>query len=164
MTSSLSFTKQDRRFLRRALELAGENVARGDGGPFGAVIVKDGRIIAEGWNRVVALQDPTAHAEVEAIRAACRQVRHFHLDGCTLYASSEPCPLCLAAACWARLARILYANERAAAAAIGFCDDELYAELQRPHAERHIPTLHLPLPDAAAPLFAWRDKNDKTLY
>lgn len=155
---------QDEAFLRRALELAQENVERGDGGPFGAVIVQDGRIIAEGWNRVIATHDPTAHAEVEAIRAACQQARHFHLPGATLYASSEPCPLCLAAAYWAQVARILYANDRALAAAIGFCDDELYEQFQQPREARRIPTHHVHLPGADKPLFAWQDRNDRTLY
>jgi tRNA(Arg) A34 adenosine deaminase TadA len=158
------FTAQDEWFLRRALELAQENVRRGDGGPFGALIVKDGRIIAEGWNRVIAACDPTAHAEIEAIRAACRQLGHFHLESCTLYASSEPCPLCLAAANWAQVARIIYANGRERAAAIGFSDSDLYQELQRPGPERRIPTLRLSLPEAEAPLKAWAAKADKIPY
>jgi tRNA(Arg) A34 adenosine deaminase TadA len=155
---------QDEFFLRRALELAQSNVARGDGGPFGAVIVKAGQIVAEGWNRVIARCDPTAHAEIEAIRAACRQLGDVHLKGCTLYASSEPCPLCLAAANWAQVARIVYANDRSAAAAIGFSDSDLYQELQRPGPERRIPTLHFPLPNAEAPLKAWAAKADRKLY
>jgi tRNA(Arg) A34 adenosine deaminase TadA len=155
---------RDEAFLRRALELARDNVERGDGGPFGAVIVKDGKIIAEGWNRVIVGCDPTAHAEIEAIRAACRHLRHFHLEGATLYASSEPCPLCLAAAYWARVERIVYANDRSLAAAIGFCDDALYDEFRLPQEARRIPALHLPLPQAEAPLLAWRDKNDRVSY
>jgi tRNA(Arg) A34 adenosine deaminase TadA len=151
----------DEAFLKRALELAYDNVELGDGGPFGAVIVKEGQIIAEGRNRVIAGCDPTAHAEIEAIRAACRRLRHFHLEGCTLYASSEPCPLCLAAAYWARIKRIVYANDRKIAAAIGFCDDDLYAQFNLPPEARQIPMLHLPLPQAQAPLLAWRDKNDR---
>lgn len=157
-------TEQDERFLRRTLELACLNVERGDGGPFGAVITRNGEIIAEGWNRVVADKDPTAHAEVLAIRAACQKLQHFHLEGCTLYASSEPCPMCLAAAYWARVDRIVYANDRRAAAAIGFCDEALYTELQCPPEERQVPILHHPLPDALAPLTAWAARKDRTCY
>ena len=116
----------DDRFLARAVELAAAGSERGDGGPFGAVIVRAGEIVGEGWNRVVAGKDPTAHAEIGAIRAACAALASFHLPGCTLYASSEPCPMCLAAAYWARIERIVFANSRAEAAAIGFCDDDLY--------------------------------------
>ena len=119
-------------FLRRAIELARQGSERGDGGPFGAVLVRDGKIIAEGWNRVVASLDPTAHAEIGAIRTACAAVGSFHLPNTTLYASSEPCPMCLSAAYWARIERIVFANSRAEAAAIGFCDDELYSELIYP--------------------------------
>jgi guanine deaminase len=119
-------------FLRRALELALKGSELGEGGPFGAVIVRAGKIIGEGWNRVVASRDPTAHAEIMAIRAACAAVDSFHLPDSTLYASSEPCPMCLAAAYWARIGRIVFANSRAEAAAIGFCDDELYSELEPP--------------------------------
>lgn len=156
--------EQDERFLRRALELARANVERGDGGPFGAVITRQGAIIAEGWNRVVVDKDPTAHAEIVAIRAACRQLQHFHLAGCTLYASSEPCPMCLAAAYWARVERIVYANARDAAAAIGFSDAALYGELQCAPAARQVPTLHLPLAGAQAPLDAWLARQDRTAY
>ncbi len=145
----------DDRFLARAIELAEHAARSGEGGPFGAVIVRDGKIVAEGWNRVVASHDPTAHAEIGAIRAACAEVGHFHLPGCTLYASSEPCPMCLSAAYWARIERIVFANSRAEAAAIGFCDDELYAELNRPFSARRIAMEHRPLPDARAPLERW---------
>lgn len=148
-------TAQDETLLRRTLELALANVEQADGGPFGALIAKNGAIIAESWNRVVADNDPTAHAEILAIRAACRQLQHFHLEGCTLYASSEPCPMCLAAAYWARVDRIVYANSRDEAAAIGFCDDELYCQLQLPKEARQVPMLHLPLSDATLPLQAW---------
>jgi tRNA(Arg) A34 adenosine deaminase TadA len=157
-------TAEDEIFLRRALQLARDNVEQGDGGPFGAVIVRAGAIIAEGRNQVIARHDPTAHAEIQAIRAACRHLRHFHLEGCALYASSEPCPLCLAAAYWARVERVIYANDRRLAAAIGFCDDELYEQLKQPPNARRIPAFHLPLKDAEAPLLAWRDKNDRVPY
>lgn len=145
----------DERFLARAVELAATGSAAGDGGPFGAVVVRDGQIVGEGWNRVVANRDPTAHAEVNAIRAACSTLASFHLTGCTLYASSEPCPMCLAAAYWARIGRIVFANSRAEAAAIGFCDDELYCELNREPAARRVVMEHLPLPGALEPLRRW---------
>jgi len=145
----------DDQFLARAIELARHGSESGDGGPFGAVIVRDGKIIAEGWNRVVASHDPTAHAEISAIRRACAETAHFHLPGCTLYASSEPCPMCLSAAYWARIERIVFANSRAEAAAIGFCDDELYSELNRHFSARSIVMEHHPIPGALAPLERW---------
>lgn len=151
-------------FLARAIELARQGSQQGDGGPFGAVIVHDGRIIGEGWNRVVADKDPTAHAEIAAIRMACAALGQFHLSGCTLYASSEPCPMCLSAAYWARIARIVFANSRAEAAAIGFCDDELYDELARDCAERRVIMEHRPLPGALEPMQAWAANPQRTPY
>ena len=142
-------------FLARAIELATRGSQAGEGGPFGAVLVRDGHIIAEGWNRVVASNDPTAHAEIGAIRTACAGAGHFHLPGCTLYASSEPCPMCLSAAYWARIERIVFANSRAEAAAIGFCDDELYSELNRHFSARSIVMEHRPLPGALDPMRQW---------
>jgi len=142
-------------FLARAIELARQGSELGDGGPFGAVIVHDGKIVAEAWNNVVASKDPTAHAEIAAIRSASAVLDRFHLNGCTLYASSEPCPMCLAAAYWAHIERIVFANSRAEAAAIGFSDDWLYDELQMPLAERRIPMKHRPLPGAAEAMQAW---------
>lgn len=151
-------------FLTRAVELARHGSEAGDGGPFGAVIVRDGRIVAESWNRVVACRDPTAHAEISAIRSACAHLDDFHLTGCTLYASSEPCPMCLAAAYWARIERVVFANSRAEAAAIGFCDDELYGELNRNFAERRIVMEHRPLAGALAPLIAWSGNPTRIAY
>jgi len=154
----------DDQFLARAIELARQGSASGEGGPFGAVIVRDGRIIAEGWNRVVASRDPTAHAEIGAIRSACVGLGHFHLHGCTLYASSEPCPMCLSAAYWARIERIVFANSRAEAAAIGFCDDELYSELNRHFSARSIVMEHHPLPGALEPLELWAANPGRIPY
>lgn len=151
-------------FLARAIQLATLGSEAGDGGPFGAVIVCEGRIVAEGWNRVVASHDPTAHAEICAIRSACSTFGHFHLPGSTLYASSEPCPMCLSAAYWARVERIVFANSRAEAAAIGFCDDELYAELGRHFSERSILIEHHPLPGALAPLLRWSNNPGHICY
>ena len=151
-------------FLTRAIELAQKASESGDGGPFGAVIVDQGKIIAEGWNRVLVSGDPTAHAEISAIRSACATLGHFHLTGCTLYTSSEPCPMCLSAAYWARIERIVFANSRAEAAAIGFCDDELYEELNRHFSARSIIMAHHPMPEARLPLEQWASKADRTCY
>lgn len=151
-------------FLARALELALKGSDRCEGGPFGAVIVRAGKIVAEGWNRVVVSGDPTAHAEIGAIRSACATLGHFHLTGCTLYASSEPCPMCLSAAYWARIERIVFANSRAEAAAIGFCDDELYCELGRHFSARRIVMEHRPLPDSLKPLRCWVANPGRTPY
>ena len=155
---------QDEFFLARAIELARQGSELGDGGPFGAVLVCDGKILAEGWNRVVASHDPTAHAEITAIRSACAAVDHFHLPNSTLYASSEPCPMCLSAAYWARIERIVFANSRAEAAAIGFCDDELYSELNRHFTARSIVMEHHPMPDALRPLQRWASNPGRTPY
>ncbi|MEY2633573.1 MAG: hypothetical protein RIR00_2227 [Pseudomonadota bacterium] len=154
----------DEKFLQRSLELARQGSQDGDGGPFGAVIVRNGEIIAEAWNQVVKTHDPTAHAEIVAIRQACSLLGRFHLDGCVLYASSEPCPMCLSAAYWARVERIVFANSRDQAAAIGFCDDELYCELRLPHEWRSVPSLHLPLPGADQPLLDWLQREDRVHY
>ncbi len=151
-------------FLARAVELAQKGSELGEGGPFGAVIVCGGKIIAEGWNRVVVSRDPTAHAEIGAIRTACAAVDSFHLPNSTLYASSEPCPMCLSAAYWARIERIVFANSRAEAAAIGFCDDELYCELNRHFAERRIVMEHHPMPDALRPLRHWANNPARITY
>jgi guanine deaminase len=154
----------DARFLARALELAVKGSEMNEGGPFGAVIVREGKIIAEGWNRVVISRDPTAHAEIGAIRTACAAVDSFHLENSTLYASSEPCPMCLSAAYWARIGRIVFANSRAEAAAIGFCDDELYSELNRHFSARSIVMEHHPMPDSLAPMKYWASNPARTPY
>lgn len=146
----------DERFLQRAVDLALASLPLGEGGPFGAVVVRGGEIVGEGWNRVLATHDPTAHAEIVAIRAACARLGRFHLTDCVLYASSEPCPMCLSAAYWARVSRIVFANSRDAAAAAGFCDSDLYCEIGRPVAERSVPTTHLPLPGAEEALRRWQ--------
>ena len=151
-------------FLARAVELAQKGSELGEGGPFGAVIVRGGKIVAEGWNRVVVSRDPTAHAEIGAIRTACAAADSFHLPNSTLYASSEPCPMCLSAAYWARIERIVFANSSAEAAAIGFCDDELYCELGRHFTARSIVMEHHPLPDALLPLQRWASNPERTPY
>lgn len=154
----------DEVFLARAVELARSGSEQGNGGPFGALIVRDGIVLAEAWNRVVIDNDPTAHAEINAIRAASQKTGQFHLTGCTLYTSSEPCPMCLAAAYWAKIERIVFANSRAEAAAIGFCDDELYCELGRHFTARSIVMEHHPLPEALAPLHLWAKNPGRTPY
>jgi tRNA(Arg) A34 adenosine deaminase TadA len=136
----------------------------GAGGPFGAVIVKDGRIIAEGWNQVTSANDPTAHAEIMAIRNACAALGTFQLPGCSIYASCEPCPMCLGAIYWARLERIYYANTRAEAARIGFDDALIYNEIALPPEARRIPATRLLAEEAMAAFRAWDESPDKIRY
>lgn len=138
-------------FMRRAIELSRLGTSRGDGGPFGAVIVKDGRVVGEGWNRVLATNDPTAHGEVVAVRDACRNLGTYVLSGCELFTSAEPCPMCLAAVYWARLDRIFYGNSHADTAAIGFDDGTIQDELRK-DAGRTIPEVRL-LADEALAVF-----------
>jgi len=137
---------------------------QGQGGPFGAVIVRDGEIIAEGWNQVTSANDPTAHAEVVAIRRACEKLGSFSLDGCTIYTSCEPCPMCLGAIYWARIKEIRYANTRADAARIGFDDSLIYDEVPKEPADRMIPTVHQPSDAARAVFDDWENKPDKIEY
>jgi guanine deaminase len=151
-------------FMQQAIALATENVESGRGGPFGAVIVKDGKVIATGVNRVTATHDPTAHAEVTAIRSACGRLGTFQLEDCDVYTSCEPCPMCLAAIYWARCRAIYFGNTAADAAKVGFDDSFLYEELKRPLSERRIPIVQM-LPDEAwASFAAWRDAPKKVLY
>ena len=151
-------------FMRRAIALSRIHMEAGEGGPFGAVVVKDGQILGEGWNRVTSTCDPTAHAEVVAIRKACEQLGTFSLKGCEIYTSCEPCPMCLAAIYWARLDRIWYANGRADAAAIQFDDDWLYREVALPIPERSLATTELLREEALVVFQAWEAKADKTRY
>jgi guanine deaminase len=151
-------------FMARALALSLENVRSGRGGPFGAVIVKDDKIIAEGVNCVTHTNDPTAHAEMVAIREACRKLQSFELPGGEIYSSCEPCPMCLGAIYWARPARVYFANSAADAAQAGFDDAYIYQELRVPHAERRIPMIQLRHDDAPAAFRAWREKSDKIRY
>jgi guanine deaminase len=157
-------SETEREFMRRAVRLSAERMREGAGGPFGAVIVKDGKVIAEGWNKVTSSNDPTAHAEVVAIRLACETLGAFSLDGCDIYASCEPCPMCLAAIYWARIGRIFFANTRDEAAAIGFDDEFLYREIPKPIEDRSIPTKHLAIPEAKAVFAEWEKKPDKVEY
>ncbi len=149
--------------MRRAIRLAEQSVAEG-GGPFGAVIAREGELIAEASNHVVPHCDPTAHAEVNCIREACRKLGTFNLEGCEIYTSCEPCPMCLGAIYWAHLDKIYYANDRKDAAAIGFDDDFIYRELDLP-VERRQKQMELLLPEEAKKAFEmWEQKSDKDEY
>ncbi|EIM78467.1 Guanine deaminase [Nitritalea halalkaliphila LW7] len=150
--------------MEKAIALSKTGMEAGKGGPFGCVIVKDGEIIGEGSNSVLDQLDPTAHAEVVAIRAACRHLQSFQLEGCTLYTSCEPCPMCLGAIYWARPEAVYYANTKADAAAIGFDDQFIYEELDKPHEGRKIPFKRLALPQAGEAFRAWAEKEDKKVY
>lgn len=151
------------RFLQEAIRLADESIGDG-GGPFGAVLVKDGEIIGRGSNRVTQLNDPTAHAEVQAIRDACRTLDDFQLSGCELYVNCEPCPMCLAAAYWARVDAVYYAASASDAAEAGFDDVLIKEEIMRKTAERHLPMLQA-LREQAIPTFTrWRELEEKIEY
>ena len=150
--------------MRAAIALALDKMTAREGGPFGALIVKDGTIIGRGWNRVTATNDPTAHAEIVAIRDACRQVADFSLAGCQLFVNCEPCPMCLAAAYWAGITTIYYAADRKDAAAIGFADDHIYEELSLPLARRNLPMVQLLRQEALPAFAAWEAMGDKIPY
>lgn len=150
--------------MREAIKISQEKMMGGEGGPFGAIIEKDGKIIARGWNKVTSSHDPTAHAEVVAIREACRELKNFSLEGCTIYTSCEPCPMCLASIYWARIEKIYYANTRDDAAAINFDDEFLYREIATPIEDRKIPMKQC-LRDEAQEVFKlWDEKEDKIPY
>jgi guanine deaminase len=150
--------------MRRAIALSVENVRAGRGGPFGAVIVKDGRIIAEGTNLVTSANDPTAHAEIVAIRQACRVLGHFHLTGCEIYASCEPCPMCLGGIYWARLDRVFFGGTRGDAAQAGFNDEWIYQELAAPLGARGVPMEQLLREEALLAFQEWKRKEDRVHY
>lgn len=151
-------------YMRRAIALSQQAMRTGQGGPFGVVIVKDGQIIAEGHNEVTSSNDPTAHAEVVVIRRACTHLNSFQLNGCELYTSCEPCPMCLGAIYWARLDRVFYGNTKEDAAAIAFDDQFIYTELEREKGDRRLP-MHPLLRDEANVAFQeWAQKGDRTDY
>jgi guanine deaminase len=150
--------------MRRAIELSLEMMRSGRGGPFGAVVVKDGAIVAEGSNLVTSTNDPTAHAEVVAVRRACQALATFDLTGCEIYTSCEPCPMCLSAIYWGRLSRIYYANDRHDAAKIGFRDDFLYHEIPLPLEQRAIPIQRVLQAEGWAAFEEWDRKADKVQY
>ena len=154
----------DNPFMARAIQLSLDNVISGQGGPFGAVIVKSGAIIAEGVNRVTSTNDATAHAEVVAIREACAKMGAFELHECEIYTSCEPCPMCLGAIYWARLARIYFGNIAADASKIGFDDSFIYQEFSQPLPQRSIPMVQIMHEQALAAFRAWQEKPNKIPY
>jgi guanine deaminase len=154
----------DNSFMARAIQLSMENVLSGRGGPFGAVVVKDGEIIAEGVNGVTQTNDPTAHAEVTAIRVACAKLQSFELKSCEIYTSCEPCPMCLGAIYWARPDRVYFGNTAGDAAKIGFDDSFIYREITGAQADRKIPMIQMMRAEALEAFRAWDEKRDKAPY
>ncbi|MDP4151669.1 MAG: nucleoside deaminase [Bacteroidota bacterium] len=159
MTSS-----KDKSYLQQAIRLAREGIGQGKGGPFGCIIVKADEVIGTGNNLVTSTNDPTAHAEVVAIREACAYLNSYQLTGCTVYASCEPCPMCLGAIYWARPDRLVYASTRLDAADAGFDDDLIYREIALPAGERQIPFVFMPEQEALDVFRAWKKMSNKKLY
>lgn len=160
---SLEKPEAGEQWMRRAIALATANVALGSG-PFGAVIIRDGKLIAEGQNRVSIDNDPTAHAEVIAIRRACAVLKSFSLDGCTIYSSCEPCPMCLGAILWSRCAALYFGNTSADAAAAGFADGDYYAQVCSPVERRDLPSQNLLREEAAVSFAAWGKLPERIVY
>jgi guanine deaminase len=156
--------KTDQEFMALAIDLSAKALEDNVGGPFGAIVVSDREVIGQGRNRVLADKDPTAHAEMLAIRAACRSVGDYRLHGCVVYSSSEPCPMCMAALYWARIDRVLYANVRSEAAAIGFDDEWLYVELASEMEERSLNMSRLSSDEARTVLDKWFARKDRIPY
>jgi len=156
--------EMDKKFMREAIRLSIREMRRGRGGPFGAVVVRDGKILGRGCNQVTSANDPTAHAEIVAIRAACKRLKTFQLDDCELYTSCEPCPMCLSAIYWARLGHVYYANTRKDAARIDFDDDFIYREVALPIRRRKLKMKQLLREEALAAFAGWQRKPDKVLY
>jgi guanine deaminase len=157
-------TERQKSFMKMAIELSQSGMDSGKGGPFGCIVVKDDEVIGMGSNAVSSTNDPTAHAEVVAIRDACRNLNHFQLDGCEIYTSCEPCPMCLGAIYWARPARVFYANTKKDAAMAGFDDQFIYEELDLPLDKRKIPFNQLLNNEAKVVFDNWIKKENKTLY
>src|SRR5580698_1461699 len=153
-----------KKFMGEAIRSSVQMMRRGQGGPFGAVVVRKGKVAGRGWNQVTSGNDPTAHAEVTAIRDACKKLKTFQLDDCELYTSCEPCPMCLAAIYWARFKKVYYANTRKDAAKIEFDDDLIYREVSTPIARRKMPMKQLLHGEALKVFKEWRDKPDKVRY
>lgn len=160
----LSLMTQSNQFMKRAIQLSMDQMNKNSGGPFGAVIVKDGKVIGEGWNKVTSNNDPTAHAEVEAIREACKNLNDFDLSGAEIYTSCEPCPMCLSAIYWARLSKIYFANTKKDAAKIHFDDDFIYQEIPKAIDARKIPMQQMMHSEALQVFKAWEEKSDKVRY
>jgi len=157
-------TEADKEFMRRAIELAQNGIDAEAGGPFGAIVVKDGAIIGEGWNQVTSTNDPTAHAEIVAIRAACKKLDSFQLENCVIYTSCEPCPMCLGAIYWARPKQMFFACNREDAARVGFDDDFIYQEIERPIEARRIESINFLREEGLTVFENWANKSDKTEY
>ena len=151
-------------WMRKAITLSLEGSSQGKGGPFGAVIIKNNQIIGQGYNQVTSTHDPTAHAEIVAIRDACRNMQHFHLEGCILFTSCEPCPMCLGAIYWAKISHIYYANNREDAAKIGFSDDFIYKEFDKSIEQRNIPTEQFLREEALEVFKRWENDRNKIPY
>ncbi|MGB3776135.1 MAG: nucleoside deaminase [Leeuwenhoekiella sp.] len=151
-------------FIKRAIFLADKGMTAGAGGPFGAVIVRNGAIVAEGYNKVTSTHDPTAHAEVVAIRIACEKLKTFQLDDCELYTSCEPCPMCLGAIYWARFKKVYYGAGQQDAATIGFDDQFIYDEIEKPMGDRNIPFEQIERGEAVKVFKKWEDKIDRVDY
>lgn len=150
--------------MQMAVDLSRKGMQNGDGGPFGSIVVKGEEVVGRGWNQVLLLNDPTAHAEVVAIRDACKQLGTFQLHDCEIYTSCEPCPMCLGAIYWARPQRVYFANTKDDAAAIDFDDSFIYKEIAVPHSDKKIPFISFPDADALQVFREWKEKGDKTLY
>ena len=156
--------EEQKKFMRAAIRLSIENIKNGNAGPFGTVIVKNGEIIASGVNKVTQSNDPTAHAEIVAIRNACEKMGSFQLDGCEIYCSCEPCPMCLGAIYWARPDRIYFANTKNDAADINFDDNFIYNELDLSTSQRKLPTIQLLRDEAQVAFIQWRESTEKIEY
>jgi tRNA(Arg) A34 adenosine deaminase TadA len=154
----------NKEFMREAIRLSIQMMRRGQGGPFGAAVVRDGRIVGRGWNQVTSANDPTAHAEIVAIREACKRLKTYQLDDCDLYTSCEPCPMCLSAIYWARLGNVFYANTRRDAAKIDFDDDFIYREVALPIRKRTLKMKQILHDEALAAFAEWQRKPDKIPY
>jgi tRNA(Arg) A34 adenosine deaminase TadA len=160
----MMFTEREKQFLEKAIALSRKGMMDGHGGPFGCIIIKGEEILGEGCNMVTSSNDPTAHAEVVAIRNACKNLNTYQLTGCELFASCEPCPMCLGAIYWARPERVIYANTKKDAAAISFDDDFIYTEINTNLTDRKIPFLHFPHPLAKEVFSEWEKRDGKKLY
>lgn len=161
---TMSDQNTDAFFLAKAIELSRQGMQSGKGGPFGCVVVKEGEVVGTGCNKVTSTNDPTAHAEVVAIRDACQRLGTYQLTGCVIYTSCEPCPMCLGAIYWARPERVVFANTREEAADIEFDDDFIYGEIQTQMDQRQIPFLHQPHPEAEQVFLEWKNWSGKTAY
>lgn len=164
MSDAENKNRQQEQFMREAIQMADRNVASGKGGPFAALVVKDGKIIARGTNCVTSANDPTAHAEVVAIRSACEQLGDFQLRDCDFYSSCEPCPMCMGALYWARPSRVFFAAGRMDAADAGFDDSFIYEELELPPDKRKVPSTQLLADEGRQPFDSWKEKSDRVEY